>query len=141
MPKSDKKEEMILQSAVIPYFFLNDKLKIVLVSTASKFWVIPKGNISKGLSPADSAAREALEEAGVSGIVEQDEIDHYFYKKDGRSYMVNIYLLKVTKIHDKWDEQNWRKRKFLSVNKACERLHTVDVINLLRQLPEKLKQN
>jgi 8-oxo-dGTP pyrophosphatase MutT (NUDIX family) len=32
-------------------------------------WIIPKGNVKPGTSPAKAAAQEALEEAGVKGII------------------------------------------------------------------------
>jgi 8-oxo-dGTP pyrophosphatase MutT (NUDIX family) len=58
------------QSGVLPYRVTAGKVEVLLVtSTRRKRWIAPKGWIALGLSAAESAAKEALEEAGVSGHV------------------------------------------------------------------------
>ena len=58
-----------LQNAGLPYRVTKaGALEILLVTTRqTRRWIIPKGWPIKGLKPANSAAREAFEEAGVSG--------------------------------------------------------------------------
>lgn len=56
------------QSAVIPYRFCAGQLQLLLITASSgRKWGIPKGIHEPGLSAQDSAAREALEEAGRHG--------------------------------------------------------------------------
>ena len=55
------------QSAVVPYLWREDELHVVLVTSArSRRWGIPKGIVDPGLSPAQSAAKEAKERIAMS---------------------------------------------------------------------------
>jgi phosphohistidine phosphatase len=63
------------QSAVLPYRLLDGKLQIMLIaSRKATRWVIPKGVKEPELSLRDSADKEALEEAGIRGKLD-DEAD------------------------------------------------------------------
>ena len=68
---STKPSWLYQQSAVIPIF--DDKI-VLITSRRKKRWIIPKGVIELGLAPEDSAAKEALEEAGVVGSVSPREL-------------------------------------------------------------------
>ena len=58
------------QSAVIPYRLREGRVEILLItSRKGKRWVVPKGILEPELTPAESAAKEAREEAGVSGRI------------------------------------------------------------------------
>jgi phosphohistidine phosphatase len=58
------------QSAVIAYRRRPRGVEVLLItSRKGTRWVLPKGVVEPGLSPATSAAKEALEEAGVRGTV------------------------------------------------------------------------
>ena len=70
------------QSGVIPYKIENNELKVLLItSRKGKKWKIPKGIVEPALSPSDSAAKEAFEEAGILGKVDKAEIGSYKYFK------------------------------------------------------------
>ncbi len=57
---SRKSIRMIKQSGVIPYRIRNEKIEVLLITTSSGLnWIIPKGNISNGMSLQDSAASYA----------------------------------------------------------------------------------
>ena len=62
---------MIEQYGVLPYRVeASGELRILLVtSRETGRWIIPKGNPAPGLSPPQSAAREAHEEAGLEGVL------------------------------------------------------------------------
>ena len=105
------KQKYFKQSGVIPVY----KGKVVVITArGSKRWIIPKGSIDWELSAQESAAKEALEEAGIKGQVLPDEIGTYTYEKLGGSYKVRLYYMEVTKLKDKWDEKHFRKRKCFS---------------------------
>ena len=74
---------MRVQYGALPYRFTpGAALEILLVtSRESKRWIIPKGWPIKGLRPAKSAAREAFEEAGVSGRIGMKSIGLFTYDK------------------------------------------------------------
>ena len=80
------------QSAVIPYRVTNNRLEIVLItSSSSKHWIFPKGIIEPDMTPEDSAANEALEEAGVIGKSSSELISEYEYEKWGGFCNVQVF--------------------------------------------------
>lgn len=59
-----------------------DGVEVLLVRTRNTGrWVVPKGWPEPGMSLPDAAAKEAWEEAGVSGMVERDCSGVYTYLK------------------------------------------------------------
>lgn len=91
-----KVSKVLNQSGVIPYRERNGKIEILLITTRDRqSWVIPKGGIVNGMTPPDSAAKEAWEEAGVIGQVDVNELGTYKYRKRGKVYQVKMYLLPV----------------------------------------------
>ena len=62
--------EPIRQVAALPYRPDPDgNIRVMLItSRETQRWVIPKGNLIKGLRAHEAAAQEAFEEAGVEGI-------------------------------------------------------------------------
>jgi phosphohistidine phosphatase len=101
---------IIEQSAVIPFKKGSNGIEILLVSTRKKNWTIPKGIVEDGLNPVESALKEALEEAGITGSVKKKKTGTYRYKKWGDVCEVAVYKMKVKKVHKKWEEENFRKR-------------------------------
>ena len=125
--KTGKKTDVRTQFAALCYRGEGETLEICLVtSRRSKRWIIPKGWPMHKQTPADAAATEAWEEAGLTG----DPIDRclgvYAYVKTlSTSLMpviVMVYPVKVTEEHDKWPERKQRKRKWLRPKKAAKRL-------------------
>src|SRR3546814_18246322 len=54
---------------------------LLITSRETRRWIIPKGNPIRGLEAHQAAAREAFEEAGISGIACPAAIGHYTYEK------------------------------------------------------------
>jgi 8-oxo-dGTP pyrophosphatase MutT (NUDIX family) len=110
------------QSAVIPYITKGDSgIEVVLVTSKSSCrWGIPKGIIERNMTPQDSAAQEALEEAGVVGHVSPQAIAHYEYAKWGGICHVEVFMLKVTDVRARWQEIYERERMIVEVNRAIE---------------------
>ena len=116
------------QSGVIPYRITDGKVEILLITSSSgKRWIIPKGFVEYFMSAADSAAKEALEEAGVIGSVVTPAIGSYSYRKWkyrwwGLSCHVEVFLMRVETVLDDWAEANKRQRQWLSVSEASKRI-------------------
>lgn len=111
------------QSGVIPYRWRNGQLEILLVTTSSgKRWVIPKGNVEILMSPAESACKEAREEAGVLGTVITPAIGSYDYRKRGFTNRVQVFWLRVETELEIWDEASFRRRRWMSLEQAIERV-------------------
>lgn len=120
------------QSAAIPFRFDKGKLEVLLITSRSKKnWIIPKGIIEIGLSPQQSAVKEALEEAGVSGNLIDKLFDEYTYEKWGGKCRVKVYLLQVEKVHRNWDEKNIRLRKWFPVKKAIKKINKKELVEIL----------
>lgn len=125
---SQKDSKVLQQSGVIPYRVRDGKIEVLLITTRNRQeWVVPKGGICNGMSPPESAAKEAWEEAGVIGQVETSEIGCYKYRKQGNIYQVRMFLLPVQTILEEYPEVNQRKRQWLDVSKAirCVRIKSL----------------
>jgi 8-oxo-dGTP pyrophosphatase MutT (NUDIX family) len=133
------------QYAALPYRIGPDGLEILLItSRGSGRWIIPKGWPIAGLTASQSAAREAFEEAGVNGNVSADSIGTYGYDKrladDANQYCdVEVFALEVVEQRDTWPEQHERRREWLGVDEAIERVSEADVRPLIQKLRERLK--
>jgi 8-oxo-dGTP pyrophosphatase MutT (NUDIX family) len=112
-------ERHSLQSGVLP---LIDDGVMLITSRKSGRWIIPKGHIENGMSPEDSAAKEAWEEAGIKGRVLQDEIGVYSYSRTSGLYSVRVFPFEVETVLDEWQEKHMRQRRIVSPAEAVEML-------------------
>ena len=129
-PEIDGDEERIRpayyynQSSVIPYRYKQGKLEILLIlSSKKKHYVVPKGIKEPGLTPRESAEKEALEEAGIKGKVGVNPIGFYTYEKWQATCTVAVYPMEVTSMID---EKNWqeshRSREWFKPDVAADML-------------------
>lgn len=113
--------ETVQQSGAIPHMRRSDQLEIFLItSRSSGNWIIPKGLVEPDMTPAESAANEVLEEAGLIGKIGDDVIETFQYKKWGRMCDVAVYDLNVTQILDEWDEMKTRERIIVCLDEAID---------------------
>lgn len=115
----------IEQSAVVAYRAHKNGFRIVLVTSLdTQRWVLPKGHLENGLTPQDSAALEAFEEAGVEGKVSDRRIGTYDYikieKKGGGPRRVSVFPMAVSKIRRSWPEKAMRRRKWMTIDDAIK---------------------
>jgi 8-oxo-dGTP pyrophosphatase MutT (NUDIX family) len=94
----------------------------MITSMKRKRWIIPKGIVEPDMTPWDSAAKEALEEAGVEGDVSSQKIGRYHYEKWGGLCRCDVFPLRVTKVHNTWLESEERDRTWVSGDEAVARL-------------------
>ncbi len=107
------------QSAVIPYLENNGKTYILLITTRKKKkWTLPKGIVEPDLSPEESALQEAYEEAGIEGEIQNGIFGTFQYTKWGDTCHVKVFLMKITQIHDQWEEMHFRERKTFAPEEA-----------------------
>ena len=93
----------------------------MITSSSGQRWVFPKGIIEPELTPQESAAEEALEEAGVEGEVLPFSLGSYTRDRWGGTAEVELFPMSVTKIQDSWPEQYFRRREWLCVDEAKAR--------------------
>jgi len=100
---------------------------LLITSLTSKRWILPKGWLEPDLTPAQSAAREAFEEAGVTGKISDKPVGTYHYlkeKKDGSGLpcSVDVFTLAVTKqLHD-WPEKGARTLAWVPLDQAITQI-------------------
>ncbi|MGE3745154.1 MAG: NUDIX hydrolase [Sphingomonadaceae bacterium] len=109
------------QYGALPYRIIGQSYEILLVtSRSSGQWLVPKGWLGSGMTPPQSAAREALEEAGVIGEPGEQPLGVFSHVKSavGLLVTVEVYPLRVTRELDKWDERSQRQRRWFSQPQA-----------------------
>lgn len=114
---------------------------LLITSRDTGRWVIPKGWPMDGMDPADAAAREAWEEAGVTGETMPDALGFYSYDKvmkPGHSLpcAVAVYPLRVGELADKFPERKERRRKWFVAAKAARKVAEPELRELLAGLAE-----
>ncbi len=118
-----KPDSWYRQSGVIAVRVRDGAPQVLLVTSAGgKRWVIPKGIVEEDHSAASSAAKEAWEEAGVTGRVSRRMIGRYRYEKWNGVCSVLVYRLDVDEVHREWPEAHVRRRKWLSPTAAAKRV-------------------
>ena len=124
------------QSGVVPYRVRDGLLEVLLITSLRKGnWIVPKGIVEDDLSPEDSAAKEALEEAGVEGRV-GEKLGAYEQAKWGGTCRVRIFTMRVDKVLDDWPEANVRQRKWMMSDKAAEAVANRDLARLIERLSD-----
>lgn len=115
-------------------------LMILLVtSRETGRWVLPKGWVKKKRTPAETAAEEAFEEAGLVGDIADTPIGIYHYAKglpDGQSVdcAVEVYSLQVRQTLADWPERAQRQRRWFTPAEAAELVREPELRTLLRSL-------
>ncbi|MCI0674965.1 MAG: NUDIX hydrolase [Phycisphaerales bacterium] len=127
MPRTSS-QAPVAQSGVIPFRVRRGQLEVVLVTARSgRGWTIPKGHLEPCLTAADSAAKEAFEEAGLIGRVSRKAFGRYSYEKQGHWRRVSVYVLRVRKMFPQWPEMAVRKRRWMSVCQAASRVRSAEL--------------
>ncbi len=122
------------QSAAIPWRRRRGRVEVLLITSRKrKRWVVPKGIHEPGLSAGESAAKEALEEAGVAGALTAEPLGRYEYRKWGGTCRVEVYGLRVDRVLEEWPE-SFRERAWLAPEAAAARLDEPDLQRLVLAL-------
>ena len=96
---------------------------MALVTTSrGKGWIVPKGSVDDGERPRDAAIREAEEEAGLRGVVARKPLGRYHHDKGNGRRRVVVYLMRVTKVRERWLEDKFRRRRWMRIPDAAARL-------------------
>lgn len=134
-----KKPGQRIQYAALAWRYRGEGREVLLITSRDTGrWVIPKGWPIKGLSPAESAAREAFEEAGIGGQIAKKPIGEYEYGKrlsDGVApCKVEVFALEQMIQHQAWPEQGQRKMRWLPAEDAAEAVQEPGLKDIIRKL-------
>jgi 8-oxo-dGTP pyrophosphatase MutT (NUDIX family) len=126
-----------LQVAALPWRKTVDGVEVMLITSRDTGrWVLPKGWPEGVEEMCDAAAREAGEEAGLSGAVSRQVAGRYFYAKalasgEEVACEVLVYPLEVDQVAEKWKERRQRKRKWVSPGQAVRMINEPDLCTLI----------
>lgn len=126
------------QYAALCWRIEKGRLLVLMVTTRrSGRWILPRGWPIAGLDPADCAAREAWEEAGVRGQVQPRCLGSYSYVKRREAagtppILVMTYALRVREMRGKFPEAGQRRRKWMTPDKAAALVREPGLARLLR---------
>ena len=108
-----------IQAGVVPFRTSATGTELLLItSNTSKVWIFPKGTIEAGQTASEAAAREAFEEAGVSGPLLAEPVGIYRYARLEVEYVVEVFALEVTMVHEEWPEKGKRQRQWVPLDES-----------------------
>jgi len=128
-----KPDYFYLQSSVVPFRVINGNYELLLITTRKGKWIFPKGIIEPGLDAKQSAAQEALEEAGIKGKVHDVILSEYEYEKWGNKCKVKVFPLEVEEVLDRWEEDFFRKRKWIDISKVEEKVSNKNLKKIINE--------
>lgn len=126
-----------VQVAALPWREADEAVEIMLITSRDTGrWVLPKGWPEESEELYEAAAREASEEAGLSGGIAHDEAGSYFYAKalasgENARCEVKVFPLHVERIASKWREKRQRKRKWVKPDEAARMVNEPDLAALI----------
>ncbi|MEL6201942.1 MAG: NUDIX hydrolase [Pseudomonadota bacterium] len=115
-----------------------DPIAILLITSMTrKRWIVPKGTVEDGETMEETAVRETLEETGVKGrllpafpmtvLIERQ-------LEDGFEHVpCTFFPLLAKSMSKKWQEDNLRERKWVTLPKARRLIKDDDYSELLTQ--------
>ncbi|MTJ83247.1 MAG: NUDIX hydrolase [Telmatospirillum sp.] len=132
--------KLYLQYAALPFHIENGQLRILLItSRETRRWVLPKGWPEKKLKPHQVAAKEAFEEAGLSGAVCRTPVAAFEYEKllDARhkvTCLVEVFPMRVSEVLEQWPEKHQRQRRWMPPEEAAALVQEKGLRRFLRDL-------
>lgn len=133
------KHDLMAQFAALCWRMKGGRMQVCLVTSRThRRWIIPKGWPMHQRTPAEAAAIEAWEEAGLRGDVSATPLGSYQTVKlmRGGPLMCDmiVYPLRVTKVCDRWPEMHQRSRKWFTVKKAAAKVEHRALKQLIKAL-------
>lgn len=111
-------------------------IELLLITSSSKRWIIPKGDIDDGMEPHLAAEQEAFEEGGVRGRIDDRSIGTFrtCKEQDGAAIPVDVevFPLEVTEQLDGWPEMEQRQRQWFPLPEAAAVVEEAELRDILR---------
>ena len=112
---------------------------LLVTSRGTGRWIIPKGWPMDGRSVGGAALREAWEEAGVRGEVEETAFGRYSYDKKltrglSAPVEVQVHLVRVEGLDKNFPERKQRQRRWFTPDEAAGLVDEAGLARLLRRL-------
>lgn len=113
--------------------------KVLLITSTTGRWLIPKGQPELDRSNKEIAMSEAWEEAGVRGELSGKSKD--FLIERGQLSMWKIFPVKIKELSEKWPEKKYRKRRLLDPAEAAAKIDNPDLAKTILKLAKKYQNN
>ena len=142
--RASHKSDVRTQFAALCYRIVQNKPQILLItSRRTRRWIVPKGWPMDAKTPAECAAQEAWEEAGVIGKPREICLGLYSYNKvlgdrGGLPCVAMVYPVLVKSLVSDFPEKGQRRRKWFNPKKAAERVMEPELARILRDFDPKL---
>jgi 8-oxo-dGTP pyrophosphatase MutT (NUDIX family) len=133
-----------IQYGALPFRLAEGSLEVLLAtSRETKRWVIPKGWPMKGKAPHKAAEREAFEEAGLKGKIQQRAIGSYRYEKKLKNGVfveceVEVFPMKVSEQRRRWPEFEQRETRWFAPADAAASVQEPELAELIGKLQAEL---
>jgi 8-oxo-dGTP pyrophosphatase MutT (NUDIX family) len=138
MKVREKNSGLPIQTGALPWRRGRGERVEVLLVTGRKSgrWLIPKGWPMFGKSLAAAAAQEALEEAGVEGVIDPEPLGSF---RHGKQHLVSgplevsivVHSLAVDNELPQWPESEQRRRKWFPLGQAAEQVDSKALSRLI----------
>lgn len=133
-----------MQYAALPYRDEGELEVLLVTSRETRRWIIPKGWPMASRHAWESAAREALEEAGVEGAVSHTPVGTYIYDKRLAGGVlvpcsVEVFALKVARQRKQWREKDQREVRWVPIAEAIEMVQEQGLKIILRAFANSYK--
>ena len=123
--KRHRKKAVPYRSGTVPYVIEDDGNISVLLVTPRKGgkWILPKGNIARGMNRFHSAVKETCEEAGVLGDAREVLLG---IQESNNHQFIEFYPLEIRQILPEWQESGIRSRLFFPLEEARKELENTE---------------
>ena len=144
--RKSRKTDVRSQFAALCFRMNEGEVEFCLVtSRGTGRWITPKGWPMHNQTPADAAATEAWEEAGLTGVAYDRCLGVFSYLKPlnrvTAAVVCMLYPVEVTHEHAKWPERKQRKRQWFTREEAAAAVAEKELKAIIMGFdPETLKQ-
>ena len=141
--RADNKSDVRTQFAALCYRISKGKTEVLLItSRRTGRWIAPKGWPMDGMTPAECAAQEAWEEAGVVGRAQDRCLGLYSYNKVVAAKadlpcVALIFPVRVKSLSAEYPEAGQRQRKWFPLRKAALLVGEPELARILRDFDPK----
>lgn len=138
IPLVDPQSPERLQFAALPWRVTRNGLEIMLVSSReTRRWIIPKGWPMAGRSASAAAAIEAMEEAGLLGVMSETPFGSFRYAKrfsrGEELCRVEVYPMRVSRQRAQWPEKTERETQWFPVAEAITLVSDPELADLIAE--------
>lgn len=126
------------QVAALCWRMHRNRVEVLLITSRDTGrWVLPKGWPMEGIDAPGAAAKEAWEEAGVTGAINPAVVGLFGYDKvigpkTALPCMVSVFGLRVAGLAREFPERKERRRKWFAVDAAVRKVAEPELRALLR---------